>query len=397
MIRSIISLITLLGVYQLQAQNPPVGTWHDNVNTPSSIVTHTDGAVGIGTTVPEAKTEVRYCPPFSQNYPGLLISKILCLPPLPGGGTVIPGGFDDTPGQEDTTGEPTVSITPSHSYVSVTPLNYPLQSFPSNMEPLLWARVQTPTAAPLPGKNDSRFIVYPDGRSGINIADPRCALDVRGFGVNAPAAIFGTNAQRVPVDPNALVPRRYTRHIEIVPHLGHKGYNSISRQKDLGILFSDGLGDEGSNLEGALVIAPWRQDSITGGLRMSANGNTELRGELRCAKITVNAKWWPDFVFSSNYKLMPLNELDSFIRQNHHLPGIPREDSITATGLDLGNIQILQQQKIEELTLHTIEQQKTINYLNEIIKLQNKNIKDLQDQSASNQKRIDLIENKISK
>jgi hypothetical protein len=238
------------------------------------------------------------------------------------------------------------------------------------MEPLLWTRVQTPATATDPGKNDSRFIVYPDGRSGINVADPRCALDVRGFGINAPAAIFGVNALRPALPPAGLVPRRFTRHIEIVPHLGHQGYNSISQVKDLGILFSDGLGDEGSNLEGALVIAPWREDSGSGGLRMEANGNTELRGNLRCTKVTVNAQWWPDAVFADNYRLMPLNEVEKFIRTNRHLPGIPSEDTVVQRGQDLGALQVLQQQKIEELTLYAISQEKQLREQQGLIEIQ---------------------------
>lgn len=90
------------------------------------------------------------------------------------------------------------------------------------------------------------------------------------------------------------------------------------------------------------------------------NGNTELRGNLRCTKIVVNPKWWPDYVFAPEYKLMSLREVRSFIQANKHLPGMPPQDSVTSGGQDIGQLQILQQQKIEELTLYAIEQDKTI-------------------------------------
>jgi hypothetical protein len=45
------------------------------------------------------------------------------------------------------------------------------------------------------------------------------------------------------------------------------------------------------------------------------------------------------------------------IHANRHLPGIPREDSVVQQGLDLGSRQVLQQQRIQELTLYAITQE----------------------------------------
>jgi hypothetical protein len=351
-------LVLSLAIGDMFAQTPTPGLWADQNGNPGNLQALTPGALGVGTAVPEAKTDIRYCLPLTGHYPGFVLTRVQCQPPVSGGGGVIPGGFDDVPGPEGSPGgAPQVAITPSHAYVSVTPLNFPLSGLPAAMEPLLWTRVQTPATATDPGKNDSRFIVYPDGRSGINVADPRCALDVRGFGINAPAAIFGVNALRPALAPAGLVPRRYTRHVEIIPHLGHQGYNSISQSADLGVLFTDGMGQEGSNLDGALVIAPWSSDNTAGGLRMEANGNTELRGNFRCTRVTVNAKWWPDAVFADDYRLMPLSEVAGFIKANRHLPGIPSEKAVLENGQDVGALQVLQQQKIEELTLYAIEQE----------------------------------------
>ena len=92
-------------------------------------------------------------------------------------------------------------------------------------------------------------------------------------------------------------------------------------------------------------------------LRMEANGNTELRGNFRCTRVTVNAKWWPDAVFADDYRLMPLSEVAGFIKANRHLPGIPSEKAVLENGQDVGALQVLQQQKIEELTLCAIEQE----------------------------------------
>jgi len=69
------------------------------------------------------------------------------------------------------------------------------------------------------------------------------------------------------------------------------------------------------------------------------------------------------FVFEKDYKLMPLNELSSFISENKHLPDIaPAAEMITAD-TDLGEMQIKLLQKVEELTLYIIQQNEEIQTL----------------------------------
>jgi len=69
---------------------------------------------------------------------------------------------------------------------------------------------------------------------------------------------------------------------------------------------------------------------------------------------------WPDFVFSSDYNRMSLYELERYISQNHHLPEIPSAEEVSANGINLGEMNALLLQKVEELTLHVIELQKQI-------------------------------------
>ncbi len=69
---------------------------------------------------------------------------------------------------------------------------------------------------------------------------------------------------------------------------------------------------------------------------------------------------WADYVFADNYKLMPLKEVESFVKENKHLPGIESSEELRANGLDLADMQRKQMEKIEELTLHLIQQHKTI-------------------------------------
>jgi hypothetical protein len=67
---------------------------------------------------------------------------------------------------------------------------------------------------------------------------------------------------------------------------------------------------------------------------------------------------WPDFVFKSGYKLTGLAELEFFIKENGHLPEIPDAIDVEKNGVNVGEMQSKLLQKIEELTLYVIEQNK---------------------------------------
>jgi len=81
----------------------------------------------------------------------------------------------------------------------------------------------------------------------------------------------------------------------------------------------------------------------------------EDNGLLRARRIKVDEDTWADHVFDKNYKLPKLNYVAKFIDKNHHLPGVPSAEEIKRDGLDIGEMQTMQMQKIEELTLYLIE------------------------------------------
>lgn len=69
-------------------------------------------------------------------------------------------------------------------------------------------------------------------------------------------------------------------------------------------------------------------------------------------------------MFAEDYALPTLDEVDAHIQQHRHLPGVPSEAEVLAKGsVSVGAMQKLLLQKIEELTLYTIEQQKQIKAL----------------------------------
>lgn len=83
-----------------------------------------------------------------------------------------------------------------------------------------------------------------------------------------------------------------------------------------------------------------------------------VEGILGARKVKVTQASWADFVFHPDYQLPSLQELEIFVKQHRHLPDIPNEDEIKKEGLDLGEMNKKLLQKVEELTLHLINQQK---------------------------------------
>ena len=101
----------------------------------------------------------------------------------------------------------------------------------------------------------------------------------------------------------------------------------------------------------------------------------DVDGIIRSQKVVVNSTG-ADFVFDSGYHLLPIDSLNSFIHLNHHLPNVPSVAEMQKEGLDVGDNQMVLLQKIEELTLMVIEQQKEIeNLKNSIDRMQNSGMK----------------------
>lgn len=81
-------------------------------------------------------------------------------------------------------------------------------------------------------------------------------------------------------------------------------------------------------------------------------------------KVAINcSSAWADYVFANDYKLKPLSEVEAYIKENKHLPNIPSASELVSEGLNLGEMQAKQMEKIEELTLYMIEMKKEIDTL----------------------------------
>jgi hypothetical protein len=99
---------------------------------------------------------------------------------------------------------------------------------------------------------------------------------------------------------------------------------------------------------------------------------------IRTRKVKVDVDTWADYVFHPNYRLLPLAQVEKFIRENQHLPDIPSADSVQHNGLDLGSNQAALLKKIEELTLYLIQQDKRLEEQDRVINTQEERLSRLE-------------------
>lgn len=135
--------------------------------------------------------------------------------------------------------------------------------------------------------------------------------------------------------------------------------------------------------------------------QVNSSYKLDVAGNIRADKLVVNTTG-ADFVFEPNYKLTPLTQLEQYVTANHHLPGIETAKTMQKDGVDVGTNQTKLLQKIEELTLYAIEQEKQQKHTLSQLEAQNKTIVAQQDllqqqQQLLQQLRKELDELKASK
>jgi len=87
-------------------------------------------------------------------------------------------------------------------------------------------------------------------------------------------------------------------------------------------------------------------------------------GKIHAQEIIVNLNIpQPDYVFEPDYNLPTLDQVERHIQEKKHLPGIPLASEVAENGVSLGEMQAKLLEKIEELTLYTLQQQKEIESL----------------------------------
>lgn len=146
--------------------------------------------------------------------------------------------------------------------------------------------------------------------------------------------------------------------------------------------------------DGRLVLTNWDLAGsltvMTAGverIKVTAGGNVgfgtanpqykvTVEGAIGARDVIVTNQVWPDYVFRAGYRLRPLSEVSRFIEANGHLPDIPTEAEVKEKGVSLGDMQAKLLAKVEELTLHMIQQEKENRELRESLTKENRELRE---------------------
>lgn len=123
-------------------------------------------------------------------------------------------------------------------------------------------------------------------------------------------------------------------------------------------------GKYGSTNYGPHLLVNRDNGSMAIGSNFATGYKLSVSGKIICTELRVNlVADWPDYVFKKEYNLLPVERLGDYIRDHGHLPNIPPASEINTSGLDVGEMQRLMMEKIEELSLYIVGQQKQIEEL----------------------------------
>lgn len=223
--------------------------------------------------------------------------------------------------------------------------------------------------------NTERLKILSSGSIGIGVEpDSRLALKVNGIAnfvadVNSDAFYIGNHSSNVD-NGNSLLFLRYGQYQPTNPGvLDVAGWPTPSKYE---LYFS-------LRANGKLFLGTSANQSCAD----CNDYRLFVKDGIKAEKIKVDVastNGWADYVFKKDYKLNSLEEIEKYIKDKGHLPDIPSGEEVVKNGINLGEMDAKLLEKIEELTLHSIDQNKQIKSQGEQLKQQAEELKVLRDQ-----------------
>lgn len=110
----------------------------------------------------------------------------------------------------------------------------------------------------------------------------------------------------------------------------------------------------------------WKANGDVGIGTRTPDARLTVKGTIHSEEVRVDLSVpGPDYVFKDDYDLLPLKDLESYIKENSHLPEVPSASEMEGNGLNLKEMNLILLKKVEELTLHIIEINKKVETLEE--------------------------------
>ena len=208
--------------------------------------------------------------------------------------------------------------------------------------------------------------VYKEGNVGIGTTTPASRIDINGPITIRRATNQDNNSPAITLNKNDdfLYDNQYINHYAFGFHGYQDGSSSHVEPNNtyvsgyFGIdFFSGGQNRMRVSHDGIVSIGTTTRSL---GYKLAVNG------KIRAKEIKVETNW-ADFVFTKDYNLPTLEEVEKHIKEKGHLKDIPSAKEVEKDGIFLGEMNAKLLQKIEELTLYTIQQQKQIDKQNQLI------------------------------
>jgi hypothetical protein len=202
-----------------------------------------------------------------------------------------------------------------------------------------------------------RMVLNDAGKVGIGTLEPWAKLDIRTSGVS------GSDNDALNIkNPSSSAYAAVT----LTMGSGSNSFSTIQAQRNNltnGSVLIFNTTNASETLQPRMVI---NDDGNIGiGTLQPGSFKLAVEGKIGAREIQVTlANPFPDYVFDSKYKLRSLYNLENYISQNKHLPGIPSAAEVEKNGgIELGQMNTKLLEKIEELTLYVIELNKKVEKL----------------------------------
>jgi len=204
---------------------------------------------------------------------------------------------------------------------------------------------------------------------------PKTAL---GIGTKAPQAVLHLHQPKLDMScapaPDTDDSKLPVKLLQLTTYMATNGLNVSYNNNEITFKQQEEAKFSLEGPGGGLTIAP---DGNVGVGTTNPQAKLDVAGSFKAQSAKINgllcakevrvqlsgSPCWPDYVFNRDYNLLPLQELEQFVTENKHLPDVPSATEVEANGVNIGEMNALLLQKVEELTLYIIQMEKRLSEL----------------------------------